>query len=367
MEYQLTEEATNTQEIVVRVNPTPILTSDTHDTVCSGVQFTYVPTSSTSGATYTWNRSAVSGITPATGSGSGNLVETLINTTASPVIAIYVFTVTANGCSSTATVVKTVNAPVPVPVIVTNTPVNVCSNTKFQNFGAATLPASGLNYNWSASNAAIWSQGANHQYALVNFPNPGTAVVYLKTNIIGAACSNTDSFIVNVSSSVSDNVTVIYYNSRFVASPGNEDSYQWGYDDKTTLDSTMLHGEVNQDYYNATPDFGNKSYWVINTHNGCMQKTYFNSPLGVTETNEPAIASINVFPNPTDGNINIEVSANVKGDIKYEIANMIGQQYKVTTAGNSVSMNVTDLPAGVYIITCTQEGTKIASTRFIKN
>jgi hypothetical protein len=58
--------------------------------VCSGAAFNYTATSATSSITFSWTRAAVTGITPATGSGSTAVIrEPLANTTTRPVEVTY--------------------------------------------------------------------------------------------------------------------------------------------------------------------------------------------------------------------------------------------------------------------------------------
>src|SRR5205085_7127899 len=69
------------QNVVVTVNPIPGFNSPGSITaICSGALAAYTPSSLTSGATFTWTRAAVAGITP-TGpaSGIGSISETLNN------------------------------------------------------------------------------------------------------------------------------------------------------------------------------------------------------------------------------------------------------------------------------------------------
>ena len=60
------------------------------------------------GTTFTWSRAAVPGVSNAANSGTGDISEILVNTTASPVNVTYVYTLTANGCTNTQNVVVTV-------------------------------------------------------------------------------------------------------------------------------------------------------------------------------------------------------------------------------------------------------------------
>src|SRR6185437_5431561 len=100
----------NTQNVTVVVHPTPTLSSTlTPADVCSNSSFTYNATSATTGATFNWARAAVAGISNAAGSGTGNINETLINTSGAPVSVTYVYTLSANGCNNTQNVVVNVN------------------------------------------------------------------------------------------------------------------------------------------------------------------------------------------------------------------------------------------------------------------
>src|SRR5690606_29441451 len=74
----------------------------------SGVTFSYIPTSNTAGATFSWTRAAVAGISNPAASGNGNISETLVNTTSSSVTVTYLITTQANGCVNTQSVQVTV-------------------------------------------------------------------------------------------------------------------------------------------------------------------------------------------------------------------------------------------------------------------
>ncbi|MDP1744504.1 MAG: PKD-like domain-containing protein, partial [Bacteroidota bacterium] len=136
------------QNVVVGVNPTPTLTSSlAPPSICSGTVFNYSPSSGTSGASYSWTRATVVGISNAAGAGTGNPNETLTNTTASPVNVTYIYTVSANSCSNPATysVVVTVNTP---PILSsTLTPPAICDGTAF--YYLPTSATSGTSFLWA--------------------------------------------------------------------------------------------------------------------------------------------------------------------------------------------------------------------------
>ena len=89
------------------VNVLPVLSSATGagagGTTCSAVgAVTYTPTSVTPGTTFAWTRLGQAGIAEVTTAGTGNLNETLTNTTTSPIVVTYNYVSTALGCNDPA-------------------------------------------------------------------------------------------------------------------------------------------------------------------------------------------------------------------------------------------------------------------------
>ena len=107
----------NSNPAILTVNPIPGLSSNLTATAASGIAFVYTATSSTSGTTFAWSRAAVAGISNAAANGTGNINETLVNTTTSPVDVTYVYTLTASLCTNTQNVVVTVNTGVVSPTV----------------------------------------------------------------------------------------------------------------------------------------------------------------------------------------------------------------------------------------------------------
>jgi len=261
----------------------------------------------------------------------------------------------------------TVNALPSVPTITTQSPSTVCTGTMYQNFGTATPPPIGVTYNWTAQNASVWAQGTGHQYSLVTFDTTGAAIVTLHTTSIATGCTNSTATTITVSASQAQMPTVVYFNNHFVCTPNNENSYQWGYDDVNTLDSTIYIGEINEDYINTNPDLANKYYWVMTNVGGCLQKTYYILPTGIQQVNNNA-ASISLYPNPATNNINVTIATTAAGNMMVEVVNMMGQTVSTTQAtNNKATVDVATLPAGHYMVTCYRDGIKVATARFVKN
>jgi hypothetical protein len=280
--------------------------------------------------------------------------------------AIISYTVT-NVCGTGRATETIVVNPLPsVPVITTQGPSAACAGTMYQNYGTSNPPQALTTYEWTANNATVWAQGTANQYALINFTESGTAYISLNATFSGTGCSSKSVVAVNVSTSPAQLAEVSYFDNHFVCMPANEDTYQWGYDNVNTLDSTILIGEINQDYINANPDFANNDYWVLTTSGDCLQKTYYNVPTSVQNVNVDA--GISVYPNPATSIINVTVSSSLEGQVQIDILNMMGQLINTVQAtDNKATIDVAELPAGSYLVTCYNNGNKVASSRFIKN
>ncbi|WP_276132228.1 PKD-like domain-containing protein [Polluticoccus soli] len=357
---------TNTQNVTVTVNPTPKLTSQLNHVICGDNPFVYTPISLTSGTAYMWSRASVAGITPVTGNGTGGINEILTNVTSSALTVTYAYVLAANGCTNNENVTLTVNPRPHIPVITIKSPDVLCSKTMFQNFGAASAAPQGATYNWTATNAEVWAQSSTKQQALISFPYPGTSHVVLTTMIIGTGCDSSATYTVEVGTQVAQQPEIIYHNGRFVCLQHDMDSYRWGYDDKITLDSSIVANETNQDYLNVNPDLNKNYYWVITTKDGCLQKSYYNAPTTIGST-VVKVSELKMYPNPASETITVEFDVVTTDITEIAVFDMAGKLLKVLPAGNGkVQIDVSSFAQGFYSVSCVREGTKIATAKFIK-
>jgi hypothetical protein len=367
--YTLTANScTNTQTVSVLVHPTPTLSSTLTRSVCSGAPFSYTATSNTPDVKFLWSRAAVTGITPATKTDTTTVLrDTLTSSLSTSVVVPYRYILNIGGCLHNEILNVTIN-PAPIaPAIAITSPSSLCAKTMFQNFGAATAPAAGTTYTWSANNAFVWATGSTRQHCLVNFNDAGLATVTL-TASASTSCTSRATFNVSVGTTESSRPEIIYYRGQFMCLQNDVDSYQWGYDDASTLDSTLIPGEVNQNYFLDVPTTEYRNYWVITKKGDCMQKSYYNTPLGVKPVNNGDATSMKVYPNPATELINVEINSGVSGNVSVDVINLMGQ--KLTSAAvnnNTATLSVAQLPAGVYLVECYRDGVKLATTRFIKN
>ena len=118
-----------------------LLTSSISASTCSGVPFLYAATTKASGASISWSRAAVTGISNTAKTGTtANISDTLINTTANAIDVNYVYYLNGpTDATQTQNVVVTVNPKPTKPVI-----------------------------SWSGSNLSTTSTGPNYQWLLSN-------------------------------------------------------------------------------------------------------------------------------------------------------------------------------------------------------
>lgn len=150
---------TDTDDVIVSVNPLPVANAGTDQTVCSGQSVTL---SATGGGTYTWNNSVSQG-TPFTPATTANYTVTVT---------------TAAGCTGTDAVTVTVN---PLPTANAGTDQQVCDGSN------VTLTATGgISYQWS--------NGITQSTAFT----PSVTAIYTVTVTDANNCTATDNVNVTV-------------------------------------------------------------------------------------------------------------------------------------------------------------------------
>lgn len=272
-----------------------------------------------------------------------------------------------NSCGSdtTTTLVTVYAAPAKVHII-THPDTVLCSNSLFHNFGAKEPATTGVRYTWTAVNATVFASSG--QYSLIHFPAAGPATVVLSASQATTSCVTRDSIRFHISEEAAPNTSVTYYMPEFVCTDNSADKYQWGYDDINTLDSTLLPGMVNQSYSDPDADFANRCYWVITTHNGCMQKAYFTTPLSTGRSISNNDLEISLYPNPADQLINFSLNGIGHSDkIDVQLIDAVGRARKaISVVGNSGNMQLGGLTPGVYLVQFSRDGVRIGQRVFIK-
>ncbi len=155
----------------ITVNTPAVLSSTlSPSSICSGDLFSYNPTSTTAGCTFTWIRQNNANIAEAPTSGTGSINENLTNTSAANTQVTYeVTTTTPEGCITVENVVVTVNATPTVSI--SPNPIAICTGTP------ATATANGLPSGGSYS----WDNGLGTS-ASVSLGSAGTYSVFYTLN-----------------------------------------------------------------------------------------------------------------------------------------------------------------------------------------
>ena len=200
--YTLTAEGcSNVQNVVVKVNPTPVLNNNPSvATTCDNIAYSFTPTSSTAGATYSWVRLYVAGIdnlgSTSTDS-TGTINEALDNTTYVNVNTTYYYTITANGCTNTENVVLTVH---PDPMLSSDTTATTCSGSSFNYYPDSYTPTT--TYTWSNNSVTGVSptgvSGAGSVNAVLTSTLTSVATVVYTYTLTAYGCMNTENVVVTV-------------------------------------------------------------------------------------------------------------------------------------------------------------------------
>ena len=269
------------QSVVVVVNPIPVLSSTvTPPAICSGTSFNYTASSATSGSTFAWSRALVSGISQAANSGTGDVTETLTNTTTAPISVTYRYITTANSCSSSIQNVVIVVNPIPV-LSSTLTPAAICSGTTFSY--TATSGTAGSTFSWSRALVAGISQLANSgtgnvSEALTNTTSDPISVTYQYTTTANGCSSGIQSVVVVVNpipvlsstlapSDICSGTTFSYTATSATALS----SFSWSRSLVAGISQLANSGtgDVNETLTNTTTAPINVTYQYTTTANGC--------------------------------------------------------------------------------------------------
>ncbi len=295
--------------INVLPNPTVIATAS-QTSICSGES---VQLTGNGAVTYTWDNGL--------GSGSSQLVSPTATTIYS-VIGTNDF-----NCSNSATVTVTVNE---VPSLAVN-----ASSTSICEGQSTTISANGAdNYLWSPAS------DLSSTVSSVVTANPGSTTTY---TVVGSNNCGSDT----------QDITIVVNPipaQPIVSQSGN------------TLSVVLQAGESAEWFYvGSSIGIGSSitittsgTYEVIVTNSfGCQSNTistYNVSEASISELS--SLTSIEVYPNPTNGKFNVELSA--KQNFEIYLTDLIGRQLSPSVLLNSgehvVPFDVSDYSKGVYLI-----------------
>jgi hypothetical protein len=295
-------------KVIVKIAPLPNLSSSlTPTAVCSGTPFSYVPTSLSEGATFSWSRDTIRGISNAAAMGTGNPNETLINTTGNPITVVYVYSVSSNGCNNPETfrVRVTVN---PLPTLTGSLVIPaVCSGSAVQY--TPPNPLTNGVYAWSRatvtgiSNAVSTGTGAINE-VLTNTTTAPVTVTYAYTLSLNSCVNPTPynlSVVVNPQPSLSSTLSAgaICTGTAFTYTPTSATAsaaFSWSRAAVTGITNLASTGisSINESLVNTTSGPINATYVFSVSANGCSSATPFN--VVVTVNAKPSLTITNPTP-----------------------------------------------------------------------
>jgi hypothetical protein len=196
-------------------------------------------------------------------------------------------------------------------------------------------------------------------------PATSTAGTYTVTNTLaaanGCATATATASVTIEAAPAMPTITPVYNNATtttLTASTGS--SYQW------YLGGTAVTGATSQTYVvNSTAQLG--SYTVVVTNAaGCASAP--SAPLVVTGTaRQQANAALRLYPNPThDGRLQVTLASAPTAELT--VLNALGQVvYRSSVAAGAATLELRDLPAGMYLLQTRTKAGEVATARFVRD
>ena len=341
------------------------------ETICSNNTFTYNFTSPTVGATATWSRPAVIGISQPAATGTGSISEVLTNSTNNVITVPYTYAITANGCTRNETVYVRVN---PAPALSsTLTPAAICSNSTFTYVPSSTtqLTSGSYGFTWSRAAVAGISQVASSGSGSINevltnttfLPVTVTYVYTISAN--GCSATNNVTVVVNPSPVIAAKTNNACSGVAITLAPANGSgdvvptgtTYTW-----TVVDNPNVIGETNantaqtsivQTLVNNYTSAQQVVYTVTPTFNGCAGTPFTYT---VTVSTPVAVAALTGATNVCLGSTTQLASATAGGvwtssNTAVATISATGVVTGLTTGTTTISYTVTNSVGCTGVVT----------------
>ena len=336
--------------ITTNVNSIPNANAGPDVTICAGATTTL---QGSGGGAYLW--------TPATGL-SNPLISNPVATPAST--TTYKLTVTNGTCSATDSVKVTVTAVTTPSVTITAGNTNICGgdNVTF----SATVMNGGSNpvYQWkvnginAGNNSATFTSSTLQNNDQVKVSLGVTSMCSLTSSV------NSNSLSINVTS-LTIPVVIANNNTFTVTDPAAAAAYTWQL-------------QSGSQWFNIVPPATGISYipttagvYRVKVIRGnCTEYSVPQTSSIISRFEDPDVIYIHIFPNPSHGIITINQIALIQHWQTLSIESPAGQNLipqKDIRNKTSVTVNLTNLPPGLYFVKMFREDGKIWVMKFIKD
>ncbi len=320
-----------TNTVSVATNSLPIITTSASGSLTCSNSAVNIYATTGAGLLYSWNGSGiVSGANSATA---------VVN---APGIYSVNVTSSINGCSVIKTVTVSLNNAIPL-IFIFSSPSLICSGQ------TATLMASG-------ANTYAWSSGGTSATEIVS-PTTNTIYTVNGTDVNGCSKIAISNITVNplptLNTTSSNSLICTGQNATLTATGATTYIWSSGGNSITEVVSPTV----------------NTTYTVNGTDgNGCSNSSSITQSVslctGLAIQNGVEAQSISIFPNPTNGILNV---ASTSSATELQILNVLGQVVQTTNIINQTTqLNISDLKNGLYFVKVLEGNKVIATQKIIK-
>jgi hypothetical protein len=268
----------------------------------------------------------------------------------------------------------------------------LCNPSSNINFNVRNANAA-LYYQWYSAQSGVDIRDVSHPNTVISFTNIGWDTIWCKAINGSNQCKDSDRYVVQIF----DDANAIHTRKIILKQPGNllvypdntmdaADTiingsistvyygYQWGFDSifHHPFDSLgspqIIPGQVYQVFVPAskflTPngadlDTSLFAFWIQLKRDSCKSRVYYNGPyankyISLPESLEQDV-TVRLYPNPTQGDFNIDVAGNLYGNINIRLSDLMGQpvfktQIVKKQAESIHPIHLPALPEGVYML-----------------
>lgn len=347
----VTSPSTTSNSVVLTVNApaaVSVTVSASSDTICAGdnVAFTAVPVNGGGTPSYQWQ---VNGIN--TGTNSSTYSSTTLNdgNAVTCIMTSSLTCITGSPVNSNAITISVASAVTPVVAIVLSSGTNpMCAGESVEFTASPTNGGTTPSYQWQVDGANV---GTDNETYTSSSLTDAQVIACIMTSSSGCASPAT----------ASSNAITLTVNPNpatpFISENGAELTSSAASGNQWYMNGSPISGATNQ-IYTVTQD---GAYTVMVTEVGCSSSVSAVSNIiliGIGEISKEMY--FNIYPNPSEGNINVSFNATLNATYILEIRNVLGQLvYQETIADfhgqYSRQMNVSQYGTGVYVTSLRSE------------